>query len=232
MKLAIMQPYFLPYIGYFQLIAAADQFIVYDNIKYTKKGWINRNRLLTNGSDTVFTLPLKKGSDSLNVNERVISTDFDCNKLLNQFIGAYMRAPYFDQTFPLLGRILNYEERNLFYYIHHSIVEICIHLGITTTIRISSQIEIDHNLKGQDKVIALCNSTGADSYINSIGGLSLYSRDAFQENNIDLKFLQSKYPSYIQFDEEFVPWLSIIDILMFNPLSDLKACLANSFELI
>ena len=62
-KLGVMQPYFLPYIGYFQLIEAADVFVVYDNIKYTKKGWINRNRMLRNGSDMVFSLPLKKDSD-------------------------------------------------------------------------------------------------------------------------------------------------------------------------
>ena len=57
--LGIMQPYFLPYIGYWQLLSAVDQFVVYDNIKYTKKGWINRNRFLRDGTDAVFTIPLK-----------------------------------------------------------------------------------------------------------------------------------------------------------------------------
>ncbi|WP_415838542.1 WbqC family protein, partial [Rahnella bruchi] len=94
MKVAIMQPYFLPYIGYFQLMASADVFVIYDNIKYTKKGWINRNRMLLNGKDSVFSLPLMKGADSLNIAERAISPDFNKMKLLNQFHGAYSKAPY------------------------------------------------------------------------------------------------------------------------------------------
>ena len=98
MKLAIMQPYFLPYIGYFQLIAAVDQFIVYDNIKYTKKGWINRNRLLQNGTDTVFSIPLSKDSDALDIRERQIAADFRRDKLLKQIAEAYRKAPYFGQT--------------------------------------------------------------------------------------------------------------------------------------
>ena len=111
MKLGIMQPYFLPYIGYFQLIAEVDQFIVYDNIEYTKKGWINRNRMLLNGTDTRFSLPLRKASDSLDVVQREISPDFDRRKLLNQFRGAYQRAPYFEQTFALLDPIIHNVEK-------------------------------------------------------------------------------------------------------------------------
>jgi hypothetical protein len=129
MKAAIMQPYFLPYVGYFQLIESVDLFIVYDNIKYTKKGWINRNRMLQNGHDVVFSLPLKRDSDSLDVRDREIAVDFRPDKLLNQIAGAYRRAPYFVQTFPLIEQIVRFEERNLFRYLHHSIVEICEHLG-------------------------------------------------------------------------------------------------------
>ena len=102
MKVGIMQPYFLPYVGYFQLIAAVDLFIVYDNIKYTKKGWINRNRMLLNGTDTTFSLPLRKDSDYLNVVDRELSLDFDRHKLLNQLRGAYIRAPYFNVVWPML----------------------------------------------------------------------------------------------------------------------------------
>ncbi|AVC45854.1 wbqC-like family protein (plasmid) [Rhizobium leguminosarum bv. viciae] len=89
MKLAIMQPYFFPYIGYFQLIHAVDKFVVYDNIKYTKKGWINRNRILRNGEDYTFSLPIKAASDSLDICDRTLSTEFDRNKLVNQIQGAY-----------------------------------------------------------------------------------------------------------------------------------------------
>src|SRR5438094_5161824 len=153
---AIMQPYFLPYIGYYQLIAAVDVFVMYDNIKYTKKGWINRNRILRNGADTTFSLPLKKDSDSLDVVERELAADFNRDRLLNQFKGAYARAPYFAPTFALLERIVHHEERNLFRYIYHANVRVCAHLGVTTEMRASSSVAIDHRLKSQDKVLALC----------------------------------------------------------------------------
>jgi hypothetical protein len=232
MKLAIMQPYFLPYIGYFQLIAASDVFIVYDNIKYTKKGWINRNRMLQNGADVMFSLSLKKDSDSLDVVERELASDFNRDKLLNQFKGAYRRAPYFDQTFPLIEQLVRYEEANLFRFLHHSIVKICDHFGITTDIRISSDIAIDCALKSQDKVIALCEATGARTYVNAIGGMELYSRETFQQKGIELKFIKSKPFEYAQLGNEFVPWLSIIDVMMFNPLDTNRTCIATNYELI
>jgi len=232
MKLAIMQPYFLPYIGYYQLIAAVDTFVVYDNIKYTKKGWINRNRMLLNGADATFSLPLKKDSDYLDVVQREISSDFDRAKLLNQFDGAYRRAPYFSQTFPLLERIVRSEHNNLFRYIRSSIVEMCAHVGIKTKICTSSEIGIDHGLKGQDKVLAICKSLGAETYINAIGGLELYAPDAFHAHGIDLKFIKSKPLEYAQFGSEFVPWLSIVDVMMFNSLEAVHDITSHNYELI
>ncbi len=232
MKLAIMQPYFLPYIGYFQLIAASDVFIVYDNIKYTKKGWINRNRMLQNGAAVMFSLSLKKDSDSLDVVERELASDFNRDKLLNQFKGAYRRAPYFDQTFPLIEQLVRYEEANLFRFLHHSIVKICDHFGITTDIRISSDIAIDLALQSQEKVIALCEATGARTYVNAIGGMELYSRETFQQKGIELKFIKSKPFEYAQFGNEFVPWLSIIDVMMFNPLDTNRTSITTNYELI
>jgi len=227
-----MQPYFFSYIGYFQLIAAVDQFIVYDNIKYTKKGWINRNRMLQNGKDVMFSLPLKSDSDSLDVCERELAGDFNRDKLLNQFKGAYRRAPYFEQTFPLLEQIVRYEDPNLFRFLHHSIVKICEHLGITTEIRISSGIAIDHSLKSQDKVLALCEAAGASTYVNTIGGMELYSKETFREKGIELKFIKSKPFEYAQFGAEFVPWLSIIDVMMFKPLDTIRTCITTNYELI
>ena len=230
--IAIMQPYFLPYIGYFQLIAAVDLFILYDNIKYTKKGWINRNRMLLNGKDVMFSLSLKRDSDYLDVCKRELAADFNRNKLLNQFIGAYQGAPYFDQTFPLVEQIVQHEEKNLFRFVHHSIVSTCHHLGIATEIKISSDIAIDNERKGQERIIALCRAVGANTYVNAIGGLELYSRETFRENGIDLKFIQSKPFEYQQFGDEFVPWLSIIDVMMFNPLDTIQACIATNYDLI
>lgn len=230
MKLAIMQPYFVPYIGYFQLIGAVDTFVVYDNIKYTKKGWVNRNRMLRNGGAVTFSLPLAKDSDTLNIVERELAVDFDREKLLNQFKGAYAKAPYFDATFPVLARIIRCKEDNLFRYIHHSIVVLCRHLGISTEIRISSEVDIDHCLKSQDKVIALCEALGADVYINAIGGIELYQKEHFELRSIKLQFIKSREFDYLQFSEPNVPWLSIIDVLMFNSLDKVKDRIANGYE--
>jgi len=232
MNLAIMQPYFFPYIGYFQLIEAVDVFIVYDNIKYTKKGWINRNRMLQNGKDVMFSIPLKKGSDFLDVCEREIAVDFNRKKILNQFKCAYQRAPFFAEVFPLIEQIVGHEDSNLFRFLHHSIVKTCEHLGITTEIRISSEISIEHSLKNQDKVIALCESVGASTYVNAIGGMEMYSKETFRLKGIDLKFIQSKPFEYTQLGNEFVPWLSIIDVMMFNPLDTIKTCISTNYKLI
>ncbi len=231
MRLAIMQPYFLPYIGYFQLLSAVDTFIVYDNIKYTKKGWINRNRMLLNGTDVMFSLPLKSGSDSLHVVERELTADFNRDKLLNQFKGAYSRAPFFAHTFPLLEKCVHNTEHNLFRFIHHSIVSVCEHLGIQTEIRVSSEISIDHELKNQEKVLALCEAVGADTYINSIGGIELYSKDTFHSRGIELKFIKSNPIEYEQYSAPFVPWLSIVDVLMFNSTDAVGEYISNRYGL-
>lgn len=231
-KTAIMQPYFFPYIGYFQLIAAVDLFIVYDNIKYTKKGWINRNRFLCNGKDAIFSLPVKGDSDLLDIRERQLSPDFNCEKLINQLAGAYRKAPCFKQAFPLIEQILRQKELNLFQFLHRSIVLLCEQIGITTEIRISSDIPILHSLKGQDKVLALCEAVGTSVYVNAIGGTELYSKEVFLSHNIELKFLRSKPFQYPQYGNDFLPWLSIVDVLMFNSLETVKEKVHSNYELI
>jgi hypothetical protein len=232
MTLAIMQPYFLPYIGYFQLMAAVDVFVVYDNIKYTKKGWINRNRLLENGKAATFSLPLKNDSDHRHVCERELATDFKPARLLHQLEGAYRHAPHFSDTFPLVERIVNYRETNLFRFLHHSLVRIHEHFGIGADLRVSSGIAIDHTLKSEEKVLALCEAVGARTYVNAIGGMELYSKERFRERGIDLRFIQSKPFEYPQFGNPFVPWLSIVDVMMFNPMQTIRQCLATHRELI
>lgn len=226
-----MQPYFLPYISYFQMIAAVDTFIVYDNIQYTKKGWINRNRLLLNGRDVLFSLPLKSDSDYLDVCERELSADFKRDKLLNQIRGAYQRAPYFASTFSLIEEIVRYEDNNLFNFLYKSIADICKCLGIETNIIVSSTIDIDHSLKNQDKVLALCEALGAKTYVNLIGGMELYSKETFLEKGIELNFIKSKPFEYKQFGAEFLPWLSILDVMMFNAPDTIQTCIKTNFEL-
>ena len=230
MKLGIMQPYFLPYIGYFQLLNAVDKYVIYDNIQFTKKGWINRNRILQNGKDTLITIPVEKDSDYLNIFQRSVSSGFDKKKLLNQIKESYRKAPYFNETMPLIEEIVNYSNNNLFNYIYHSIVKICGYLGIDTEFIVSSTISIDHSLKGQDKVIAICKVLNATEYYNAIGGKELYSASDFQEESIKLKFVSSNRVEYKQFANEFVPWLSILDVMMFNSTEEINIML-NEYEL-
>lgn len=223
MRVAIMQPYFLPYIGYFQLMGAVDVFVVYDNIEYTKKGWINRNRLLQNGAAATFSLPLRNGHDHLHVCQRQLAASFDRRKLLNQLRGAYAKAPAFGSCWPALEQIVLCPAQNLFDYIHHSLLCMGHTLGIKTPLVVSSGIPIDHQqLRAQEKVLAICAELGASTYINPVGGTTLYDPAAFAKRGIKLQFLQAQPQPYPQFGAPFVPWLSIVDVLMFNEVEEVQ----------
>ena len=176
-----MQPYFLPYLGYWQLIHECDLFVVYDNIQFVKKGWIHRNRLLQNGKPSMFTLPLASASDYLNVDERELSSTFESerDRLLRRFRGAYRKAPYFVETMPLVEHCLACPDRNLFAFVYHSTRLVVAHLGIETAIRVSSTIEMDHSLRNEERVIATCLALGATEYVNPPGGMELYESGAF-----------------------------------------------------
>lgn len=231
MRIAIMQPYFLPYIGYWQLISAVDAFVVYDNIKYTKKGWINRNRFLRNGVEDTFSLPLRKDSDFLDVNQRYLADSFDREDLLNRFRGAYRRAPEFSSVMPLWEAIIRNPTANLFEYILESIRAVCEFLGIKTPLVVSSSIDCDHSLKSAQRVQAICNALGADTYVNPVGGMELYSKEDFARNGIDLKFLKALPFEYSQGGTPFGPWLSILDVLMFNRKESILSQVYNGYSL-
>tara|TARA_R110002049_G_scaffold82349_2_gene209554 strand:+ start:513 stop:1214 length:702 start_codon:yes stop_codon:yes gene_type:complete len=218
MKVGIMQPYLFPYIGYFQLIKHVDKFVIYDNIEYTKKGWINRNRILFNNKDEYFTVPLKKDSDYLAINERSLAENRTkaLQKIVNRLEATYRKAPYFEVVFPLIKSIFLNEEYNLFNYLKASLTSVLDYLEIRTELVVASEIPIDHNLKSQDKVIAICKGLGATEYINPIGGTSLYSKETFSDIGLRLYFLKSEMIEYPQLENEFIPWLSIIDVMMFN----------------
>lgn len=227
MTIAIMQPYIFPYLGYWQLINTVDTFVLYNNIEFSKKGWFHRNNILINNTKTLFTIPLKKDSDFLDVNKRFLATDSEksVKKILSQIENNYKKAPYYKDVFPLIKGIFFYTEKNLFDYILNSIQKVCTYLEIKTKIIISSEIDIDHSLKAQEKVIAINKELRADKYINPIGGVDLYNSEVFKRQNIELLFLNSSVPKYTQFGGEFVSHLSIIDILMFNHKDDVKQML-------
>jgi hypothetical protein len=229
MTLAIMQPYFFPYIGYFQLIAAVDKFVIYDNIQFSKKGWINRNRILVDGRDQFITLPLKKDSDYLDIVKRQLSDTFldDRQKILRRIKESYHKAPHFKNVFPFADEVLNFEAGNLFSFLFNSVLKTCEYLGIRTEFVISSSLNIDHSLKAEDKVLAIATHMNASTYINAIGGKELYSAKRFSLFNIDLCFIQSNPLVYQQFKNEFVPWLSILDVMMFNSNEEIKKMLQS-----
>ncbi len=231
MILGIMQPYFMPYIGYFQLLNAVDKYVIYDNAKYTKKGWINRNRILQNNKDTLISISVEKDTDYLDIKDRSVADSFDKKKLINQIRESYRKAPYFEQVMSIVEDIINYEEKNLFLYIYNSIKEICKYLNIHTEIIISSTIDVDQTLTGQDRVIAICKTLGAEDYYNAIGGQELYQPKDFEKEGINLRFLSSNLVAYKQFNDDFIPWLSIIDVMMFNSLAEIRDML-NEYKLI
>lgn len=229
LKVAIMQPYFLPYIGYWQLINNVDIFVVYDDIEYSKKGWINRNRYLLNGKPETFTLPLKKDSDFLDVCQRRLSDSFSIEKarLTRRLGAAYGNAPYFKEGRALLADVLASREENLFQFVYQSIKYIHTRLGMASQLVVSSTLGIPRHLKGQDRVIATCRALNATEYINPIGGIELYNRTAFMDAEICLKFQKVKNYRYRQFNQEFVPHLSIIDPLMFLGIEGAKLLLTE-----
>jgi hypothetical protein len=219
MKLAIMQPYFFPYIGYFQLMNAVDEFVIYDNIEFTKKGWINRNRILVNGQASFITIPLRKDSDYLDVRDRFLADSWSLGrrKMLNRIAESYRKAPMFDTVYPMIVGCIQFEEPNLFRFILNSLNQIKEYLGIDTSLLISSTLPIDHALKAERKVIAICKENKAGIYLNPPGGINLYEKETFRREGIDLHFLGAKELRYRQFNNDFVPSLSIIDVIMFNP---------------
>ena len=232
MKIAIMQPYFLPYLGYFQLLNHVDYFIVYDKVQYSKKGWFNKNSFLMNGNAKLFSIPIKKDSDYLHVSERelALNAEKEILKILGQIKSAYSKSKYFNEVYPLLRQIFLFEDKNLFRFIFNAIQKVHDALDLNAELVISSNIEEGDELKGQDRVISLCKRMKADEYINPEGGINLYDSGAFKESNIELKFLKKNLISYEQFGNAFIDNLSIIDVLMFNGIDKTKALL-DEFQL-
>lgn len=223
MKLVIMQPYLFPYLGYWQMVANADAFVIYDDVNYIKNGWINRNNLLSNGEAHLFTLALDKASPFKKINETFIKPDTDNrNKVLSFIRNAYLKAPQFKTVFPLIEEIIAYPGNNLAMYLENHFRKMFDFLEIKTKILISSNIEKDNELRAQDRVLDICRVLKATEYVNAIGGQELYSKDDFATCGIRLNFIKMRSVSYPQFKNDFVPNLSIVDVMMFNGKSQVQ----------
>lgn len=231
MNISIMQPYLFPYIGYYQMIRCSDIFVVADDVQFIKKGWINRNRILLNGEPSMITMPLKSDSSFLNINERFFSNQPDSKgrrTFINKIENSYHKAPEFAVVFPLIEQIINFENNNVAEFLINSIEETCRYLDIKTEFRVESNFNFSPELNYQDTVIHLCKELKAKRYINSIGGIDLYSAKKFRENDIHLKFIKTRESlKYQQYYHKFVPNLSIIDVMMFNSPKEIQAMLTE-----
>lgn len=213
MKLAIMQPYLFPYIGYFQLINAVDMFVIYDDVNFIKGGWINRNYILTNADRQLFTLPLKAASQNKLINEIEVG---ESHKILKNLCQSYSKAPQFDEVYPILEDIFRQTEKNLAKFLSYQLRVVCDYLGLNPQWQISSMLDKDNALRGQDKILSICKKLKATHYINMPGGKTLYDQKYFTTAGLNLSFIHPKAISYRQFGSCFIPDLSIIDVIMFN----------------
>ena len=220
MKIAIMQPYFLPYLGYWQLINSADVFVIFDDANYIRGGYINRNNIIVQGESKLFSLELVKASQYKLINQ--IELINDSRKILKTIEMNYKKALYFNDIYPLLENLFTYEEKNLAKFIGYSIKKISNYINIDTKFLYSSEIDKNKHLKGKDKIINICQKLNAKIYINPIGGQKLYSKKEFLNKKINLFFLETELIKYKQLKDKFISNLSIIDIMMHNNKDEIK----------
>ena len=217
MTLAIMQPYFMPYIGYFQLMKAVDRFVIYDDVAFINRGWVNRNQILVSGRAYLFTIPLREASQNRLIGDIELDNSTPWRaKLLRTVEQSYKKAPQFEAIFGLLERVLNSQSTTIAQLATEGLRAVNQHLGIETELIESSSVYQNQHLKGQERILNICQQNGATRYINPIGGAELYDKSIFSEVGIQLYFIESQRAEYAQFGGEFTPWLCMLDVLMFN----------------
>lgn len=232
MKVGIMQPYFFPYLGYWQTLNAVDKYVIYDDVNYIKNGWVNRNNILLNGTAHMLTIPLDGASPFLPINQIKMTPRLkEKEKLLKTIESAYKKAPYFDKVFSIISNVIMNDSNLISDALVKQFNFVCNYLDIKTELILSSTLNKNNELKAQDKVIHICKLLGGTHYINAIGGQELYNSNDFKNNGLELSFLKTEFTPYKQFKNEFVPCLSMIDILMFNSPQQIKAML-NAYTLI
>jgi WbqC-like protein len=214
MIIGIMQPYFFPYIGYFQLISHSDVFVFHDDVQYIKGGWINRNRIINGGKVCWLTLPVLRAAHDRLINDRYYSSDADTrNRLLRRIAAAYRKAPRFHEIYPIIEEIIDFADLNVATFNIHLIRRLADYLKIPTAFMLSSKLLKNNNLAGQERVIEICRVLGATKYVNLIGGKQLYQRDDFSRAGLTLSFLNPTVLCNPVPTDPAVP-LSILDDLM------------------
>lgn len=226
MKVAIMQPYFFPYIGYFQLVAAVDSFVFYDDVNFIKGGWINRNRLCLSGNIRYFSVPLSGASPNLKINEiktQPLSTWH--KKMVESVRQSYSKAPNFKVAFDLFMDVLQGADDGLSNLAKASVIKTSKALGLTAMFIETSTVYENSHLGGCARVLDICLKEKAGHYVNLPGGRHLYNPDTFSGKGVQLDFIDPVLRPYGQFDRSFVPGLSILDVIMFNRFDEAKELL-------
>jgi hypothetical protein len=225
MKIGIMQPYFMPYIGYFQLMAAVDKYVIFDDVNYINRGWSARNYIIVNGKKHRFSIAVKGGSQNHLYSQVMILDDFV--KFRKTLEMNYKRAPFYVETMRLLDEICLYEDKRFCPFMKHSFEVVLKYLGINTELLFSSDFPNNQDLRGEARILDICKCLGASEYYNAIGGQELYDRQVFSNHSILLCFVKTIYEAYPQLSKEFIPALSIIDILMMNSKEDVLRLLSS-----
>lgn len=220
-----MQPYIFPYIGYYQLIDAVDQFIIFDDVNFIKMGWINRNNILLNKNKHLFSIPLSKPSQNkLICDTKLNFPEKERKAFLRTVSDAYKKAPHFADVYPILEEIIYYKDEDLTSYLHNSLLKTCQYIGVKVNMQISSKIDYNRSLDAEGKIIDICKNMKTSTYINLPGGRDLYNKDNFIKNNIELEYINSLFDEikYKQYSNEFIDNLSCIDFMMFNDKDNLS----------
>jgi len=225
MKIAIMQPYFFPNLGYIQLVNMVDKFVFYDDVNFKKSGWVARNRIISRTNPyQYFGIQLNGASQNKLINEITIGND--SIKKLKTIKHIYSKAPFYNDVYPLIEECLNSPVSSIAEMAAKSVVLVADYLGIETEFEFGSKRHARSKTLGKvERLISICKKENATSYYNLSGGVGLYSQEFFKEFGIELKFIESKEVSYNQFEKEFIDNLSIIDVLMFNSVKNTRKLL-------
>lgn len=237
MKLAVMQPYLFPYLGYWQLIANTDKFIFFDVVQYNKRSWMNRNRVLHFDDKKEFqyiTVPVKKHEKGTLIKDILINDGEDYRSKILGNLTVYKRrsAPYYQEVLDLVDRVLKSSEHSLLGLSIFSVHEVFKYLGLSFEYDIASRIDFDRGvIEGPgDWALSICKSLSAGSYVNPPGGYDIFDEGKYKGNGVDLSFIRPRLTEYFQGNgERFLPGLSIIDVLMFNSPEDVRDILYNDF---
>jgi WbqC-like protein family len=224
MRLAIMQPYFVPYIGYFQLMSAVDKIVLLDDVNFINGGWINRNRIAVHGEPDWLTLPLAKASQNRLINEiKIVDDPLWKKKAIRTVELSYQSAPFANQILPLLLEMLGEARGSLSDFLLYQLRRLTDYIGIATQIELASARYPKNTLTGQRRILDICVREGASIYVNLPGGKSLYDGDLFAATGIELLFLDPNLPGLtLRHSGREGPCLSILDLLMLNPVAAVR----------